>query len=273
MRKNSYRENEIIEQTRQVIQSFYGRKTELTIAPMSEDFMWIGSNDFQWCEGIDEFIRVTKKEYQEEPVLLSDEEYHLLFHDRNVWVVYGRYKVTATLKDLSRIRLHIRVTFIWRMIKGNLRLAHVHGSASQDIPLEPFLQTESTFTEESDFFDFMEKLASAERNLQKLTIRDCEKNHRCLFPSEILYLKADGRHCIFYTKTGSFQAPGLLSAYEQKMPEYFFRIHKSYLVNCLYIDRISRYNAVLENGCELPISKERYMDFKRKLKEAAKPGS
>ena len=40
----------------------------------------------------------TKKEYQEEPVLLSDEEYHLLFHDRNVWVVYGRYKVTATLK-------------------------------------------------------------------------------------------------------------------------------------------------------------------------------
>ena len=91
--------------------------------------------------------------------------------------------------------------------KGNLRLAHVHGSASQDIPLEPFLQTESTFTEESDFFDFMEKLASAERNLQKLTIRDCEKNHRCLFPSEILYLKAAGRHCIFYTKTGSFQAP------------------------------------------------------------------
>ena len=197
MRKNLYRENEIIEQTRQVIQSFYGRKTESTIAPMSEDFMWIGSNDFQWCEGIDEFIQVTKKEYQEEPVLLSDEEYHLLFHERNVWVVYGRYKVTATLKDLSRIRLHIRVTFIWRMIKGNLRLAHVHGSASQDIPLEPFLQTESTFTEESDFFDFMEKLASAERNLQKLTIRDCEKNHRCLFPSEILYLKAAGRHCIF----------------------------------------------------------------------------
>ena len=245
MRKNLYRENEIIEQTRQVIQSFYGRKTESTIAPMSEDFMWIGSNDFQWCEGIDEFIQVTKKEYQEEPVLLSDEEYHLLFHERNVWVVYGRYKVTATLKDHSRIRLHIRVTFIWRMIKGNLRLAHVHGSASQDIPLEPFLQTESTFTEESDFFDFMEKLASAERNLQKLTIRDCEKNHRCLFPS----------------------------AYEQKMPESFFRIHKSYLVNCLYIDRISRYNAVLESGCELPISKECYMNFKRKLKEAAKPGS
>lgn len=61
MRKNLYRENEIIEQTRQVIQSFYGRKTESTIAPMSEDFMWIGSNDFQWCEGIDEFIQVTKR--------------------------------------------------------------------------------------------------------------------------------------------------------------------------------------------------------------------
>ena len=77
MRKNLYRENEIIEQTRQVIQSFYGRKTESTIAPMSEDFMWIGSNDFQWCEGIDEFIQVTKKEYQEVPGLLSDEEFHM----------------------------------------------------------------------------------------------------------------------------------------------------------------------------------------------------
>ncbi len=270
MGRHIYRENEVIQKTQEVIRSFYGRLTETTIAPMTDTFMWIGANDFQWCEGLEEFLRITKKEYEATPVLLSDEEYHLLFHDRNVWVVYGRYKGIATLEDGSRIKVHVRITFVWRVIKGVLKLEHVHGSNSQDISLGLSPSPDSSFTEDSDFLGFMKKMADTERVCQKIPVRDCDKRHRYLFPSEILYLEADGQRCIFHTEDGSFPTPGLLSSYEKKMPEMFFRLHKSYLVNCLHIDSISRYRAILKNRCELPIGKERYMELKRKLAEFPK---
>ena len=91
-------EAEIIQMTLENVRSFYNREKSVTTAPMTDNFMWIGSNDFQWCEGLGEFNRVTEKEYNEPAVLLSDEEYYLLFHERNVWVVYGKYKDTAVIE-------------------------------------------------------------------------------------------------------------------------------------------------------------------------------
>jgi len=43
------------------VRSFYNRNPAFTTMPMTDDFVWIGSNDFQWCEGLEEFCRVTKK--------------------------------------------------------------------------------------------------------------------------------------------------------------------------------------------------------------------
>ena len=113
------------------------QEPEVTTAPMADNFMWIGSNDFQWCEGLENFRRTMEKEYEEPPVLISDEEYHLLFHDRNVWVVCGRYRITSVMEDGTALHAHVRGTYVWRMINGELKLAHVHGSHAQDIPLNP----------------------------------------------------------------------------------------------------------------------------------------
>ena len=58
------------------------------------------------------FVELAGIEHEEFPILLSDEEYHLLFHERNVWVVYGRYKVTATKEDGSVFHVHVRGTYV-----------------------------------------------------------------------------------------------------------------------------------------------------------------
>ena len=103
MNKNPVTEARIIRMTIDTIRGFYSRNPDMNTAPMADNFMWIGANDFQWCESLEEFLRVTKKEYEEPPVMLSDEEFHLLFHERNVWVVYGRYKISTVLEDGSAI--------------------------------------------------------------------------------------------------------------------------------------------------------------------------
>ena len=45
-------EAEIVQMTLENVRSFYDRNTEFTTTPMTDDFVWIGSNDFQWSEGL-----------------------------------------------------------------------------------------------------------------------------------------------------------------------------------------------------------------------------
>ena len=73
MRRAGITEAEIIQLTLENVRSFYHRNPEVTAAPMADNFMWIGSNDFQWCEGLENFRRTMEKEYEEPPVLISDE--------------------------------------------------------------------------------------------------------------------------------------------------------------------------------------------------------
>lgn len=266
MGKPAFSEAEIVQMTLENVRSFYNRNPAFTTRPMTEDFVWIGSNDFQWCEGLEEFYRVTKKEYEEPPVMLTDEEYHLLFHERNVWVVYGRYKATVALEDGSIIHAHVRGTYVWRMINGELKLAHVHGSHAQDIPLNQVMPAEP-LTVDSSYFEYMKHLDTLKADSKKLVFRDCGKNYHYLFPYEILYLQAARERTVVYTKDGCFQISGILMEHAKKLPEAFRRIHKSYVVNSMFIDHICRYQVFLKDGQILPVSRGQYMELKRYLAE------
>lgn len=266
MSKQIVSEAEIIQMTLENVRSFYDRKKGDTTAPMTDNFMWIGSNDFQWCEGLDEFYRVTEKEYEEPPVLLSDEEYHLLLHERNIWVVYGRYKATAVLEDGSVIYAHVRGTYVWQRINGKLKLAHVHGSHAQDIPLNQLAPSQK-LTEHSSFFDYMKRMDTRNMDADKIEFRDRAGKHHFLFADEILYLKAAGQYTTVFTKADAILASGLLAEHLDHLPAQFKRIQKSYAVNTQYVDTIFRYKAVLKDGQTIPIGKDWYMDLKRFLQK------
>ncbi|MDD6812303.1 MAG: LytTR family DNA-binding domain-containing protein [Lachnospiraceae bacterium] len=51
----------------------------------------------------------------------------------------------------------------------------------------------------------------------------------------------------------------------ESLPPQFQRIHKSYAANLSHVASIRRFKATLLNGTELPISKEKYMQFKKAL--------
>ena len=258
-------EDEIIQLTLKNVRSFYNRNRTAVTAPMAEDFMWIGSDDLQWSEGLEQYNRAAEKEFEGPPVLLSDEEYHLLFHERNVWILFGRYQITTMQEDGSVSHAHVRGTYVWRRINGELRLNHIHSSHAQDIPLNQQLSAPAPQMLNTNYLEYMKRMDVSKNNVEKLAFRDREKNYRYLLPSEILYLKAALQWTVVYTRSGSFQTWGILAEHEKKMPAMFQRIHKSYLVNTIYIDHIRRYQATLKNGRELPIGKERYMALKQSL--------
>lgn len=268
MSRKSTSEADLIRMTTEVIHNYNNRHLEATIAPMAQDFIWIGSNDYQWCESLEEFCRLTKNVYAEPPMLVSDEEYRLLFRDRNTWGVYGRFTASAVLEDGGVLRAHVRGTYIWRRIDGEIKLFHVHASNAQDIPLNRIASPADPLTENSGFYDYLKRMDALRAGAEKITFHCREGKYLFLYPDEIIFLKAAGHCTILYTRSETFSVTGLLSAQTALLPALFQRIHKSYIVNTWYIDSICRYRAILKNGQEIPIGKDSYMALKQFLRQS-----
>ena len=67
-------------------------------------------------------------------------------------------------------------------------------------------------------------------------------------------------------KLNKYLLYGKLDEVEKELEDKaFLRIHQSYLVNMKHIVGINRYEALLNNGIRLKISKDRYKSVKEKF--------
>lgn len=83
----------------------------------------------------------------------------------------------------------------------------------------------------------------------------------------ILYVESQLHKLIFYVDSNGikeYQRYEKLDKIYLELADYgFFRIHQSYLVNMKYVMSVERYQAVLDNGAEVSISKRYYKEFER----------
>lgn len=92
---------------------------------------------------------------------------------------------------------------------------------------------------------------------------------------DILYLEADGRYCVFYLLGGKklLAAKNIGELEEELKFKGFYRVHKSFLVNCEHIARVMEKGECaveLTGGLVLEISRRRKTDFVEFLKTKGK---
>ena len=84
------------------------------------------------------------------------------------------------------------------------------------------------------------------------------KDFRYLDISNILYLKADNNTTDFYMEDGRvISAYKTLKVFEQSLPDNFYRIHKSYIININSISRIhfGKSMCIIKNQHKIPFTK------------------
>lgn len=118
-----------------------------------------------------------------------------------------------------------------------------------------------------------EQFASLEQNLQpnkpkKLVIQSHQGIH--YFETEgISHLEASGMYTIIHSANEQFVASKPIKEFEELLTEYFFRIHRSYIINCKFITLYSNKDGgsvTLKNGISLPISRNKKEAFTEYLK-------
>ncbi len=90
----------------------------------------------------------------------------------------------------------------------------------------------------------------------------CEGETVRLFESDILYVESVLHYIIIRTKEREYKIKENISAFEQKLSDDFYRIHRSYLISLKHITRISRASVNVGN-IELPLSRGKYDDINR----------
>lgn len=127
-----------------------------------------------------------------------------------------------------------------------------------------------TSNDVSSYHD-VDKNFSARAKLQRITLRD-NNNIEVIEFRELLYVEAQGSYSkIIFVKDELMKEVVMstsIAEYEELLPaDIFFRIHKSYLINCQHIKKILRDDTnyvVMCNDIVLPVSRRRYsvlLDF------------
>lgn len=116
---------------------------------------------------------------------------------------------------------------------------------------------------------FFTPAIKTEENVKYLAVKAAGQV-RLIGITDVLYIKGAGIYTQLYLKNGRQELHDKsLELLEQLLPDSFERIHKSYLVNLEYAEKIlvqpgSRYGLLLKNTEVLPVGRSKYKELKSK---------
>lgn len=175
-------------------------------------------------------------------------------------MVLGEYTLYPSKQADVICSARQRITACYRKEQEGYRLYHMHVSneyselvGDEVFPVQISRQT----------YQYVKELLkeSGKNSNYKITVK--EEGAVCLVDTGmIMYIQALERESILHMLHEHRQVQTPIGELEQKLPKNFYRLHRSYFVNCDYIAKIERYKLTLITGEELPVPKMRYMQIK-----------
>ena len=89
----------------------------------------------------------------------------------------------------------------------------------------------------------------------------------------IYYIESSNHKVVLCLKDGAFSCYAKIRDLEAELGDQFFRVHKGYLVNLIYVEGYSKTELTLTNGEKLLISKYKYQDFVKAYLRFVKRGA
>lgn len=110
----------------------------------------------------------------------------------------------------------------------------------------------------------MVKEAAPNNDLKKITINS-HKGIEFVNISDVMYLEASGMYCILHTTKGELVVSRPLGEFDYLEEEKFYRIHRSYIVNTSFVERLN-----LQEGNEIQLINGKNLTLARNRKEGFK---
>lgn len=265
MKYHKYTEKELLVKSQDMVHAYFNRDMDTFIDTLDDDFVWIGSYDFHYTRGKDEFIKASKQESEEVSAQISDEEYSLLCHERNIWIVYGRFTAYAWKDEETLLYTRQRLTLVWRQKEDDLKLIHINCTMARDIPLETDpARIDEKLKENIRWYDYIRQFEEVKEQEERIMLKDVTGGIHYLYPVEILSIHIENRLSTIHTGNDSIVVRRNLNQLLDDIPQ-LLQVHKNWLINPAHVRQIQRYTVTLSQDMQIPIGKSRYNEVKEAL--------
>jgi two-component system LytT family response regulator len=110
---------------------------------------------------------------------------------------------------------------------------------------------------------------STEKSLERIVIKNGSKIEMIHF-HEVTYLETYGDYVWIHTEKAKFLKQKTMKEFEELLPSSFLRVHRSFLVNLTFIQKLelyekNSYQLLLKNGARISVSKSGYKELKDTL--------
>lgn len=252
--------------TKELFHHYYAGNPEPWFSHLCSESVYLGNGD-QILFGGD----VIRKHFQKfngikQADIVRDEYYSIKLSDFCAQV-YGQIVVKGTNAPYGAIT---EFTMIYRFKNGELKLIHQHNSYEYT----QFSNTGKTETIEMDMttLRFVQQLVLDQPLNKRLAIHSGRQTV-LVNPYMILYVQSKGKRTELICVDRIVDCNSSISEMKEKVPDFFFSIHRSYLVNTRYITAIRRFEVELISGITLPIPAVSYMQIKKDLNEMLQKSS
>lgn len=161
---------------------------------------------------------------------------------------------------------------VGEMIRTNLkneRVQIVYISINDSYALELFKNRPLHFlvkpVSQNQIIEVTNKAIQLSNRLYKSFVFNFERNYYKLYYGDIMYFESNARKIIVHTVNAEYSFYGKLDMVEEETRSEFLRIHKSYLVNPVYVTKYGMEQVVLSNDKILPISSKLQKTVKTRI--------
>ncbi len=118
----------------------------------------------------------------------------------------------------------------------------------------------------------VEKYIELFAGMEQLFSFTCQRKNLKIPYKDIIYFRSDDKKIEIYTTDKEYIFYGKLNDISKRLPHNFIIIHKSYVVNRMYIQKYNYDSVIMTNNDELPISQNYRKDVRKLISQKTDSG-
>lgn len=255
----------ICEDTLYIIKEYYHLNTNPLFSLLAADCVWLSIGNLL-VSGAEAIKAQFTNGYIMPAFDLKDADFRQIdTGSKNQLIVLGEYTLYPSEQTEIICSVRQRLTFCYRLQDNRYQLFHMHVSNEYselvDDEIFPLQVTKQTY-------QYVQSLLkeSANSSNRRLAIKE-NGSLSSINTGMIQYIQALERESILHMVNEKRQVQVAIKELQNELPAHFYRLHRSFFVNCDYVAKIERYQLTLITKEVLPIPKMRFMQIRNEITE------
>lgn len=253
----------ICRDTQYIIEQYYSHNLEPLLSAITDDCVWLSVGNLL-ISGKQAIKSCYKNGFIMPHFVLENPDFRLIeTGTEEQLLVLGQFFLHPVEDAKSICAVDQRISFCFRREGEEFHIYHMHVSNGWSELMEDEVYPVHMGARTYQYVQKLLKEKGCTRS-PKLVIKS-DNISEFVDTSLLVYVEAMDKSTILHTAGERREIKVPFKEVLEMLPPVFFRLHRSYAINCAYVEKIERYTLTLVTQEQLPIPKMRYRQISEEI--------